>query len=130
LRPLLTHISFRRTVPLTLVRVAGGIYDFQNFEEVYLCNGLSSELQNSCIPQKTSHEYILLSTSERKTVFSAIYRPKRPQNRPFFCRFWLFRMAVKVYVTSMNLSTTIPGPGTPPANSRRAKQFWSRTHGL
>ncbi len=30
----------------------------------------------------------------------------------------------------MNLSTTTPGPGTPPANSRRTKQFWSRPHGL
>ncbi len=29
-----------------------------------------------------------------------------------------------------DLSTTTPGPGTPPANSRRAKQFWSRPHGL
>jgi hypothetical protein len=27
-------------------------------------------------------------------------------------------------------STTIPGPGTPPANSRCTKQFWSRPHGL
>jgi hypothetical protein len=30
----------------------------------------------------------------------------------------------------MNLSTTTPGPGTPPANSRHTKQFWSRPHGL
>jgi hypothetical protein len=29
-----------------------------------------------------------------------------------------------------DLSTTTPGPGTPPANSQRAKQFWSRPHGL
>ncbi len=29
---------------LTLIREAGGVYDFQNFEEVYLCNGLGSEL--------------------------------------------------------------------------------------
>ncbi len=35
---------------LTLIRAAGGVYDFQNFEEVYLCNGLSSNLQNSCVP--------------------------------------------------------------------------------
>jgi hypothetical protein len=115
---------------LTLICAAGGVYDFQNFEEVYLCNGLSRELQNSCISQKTSREYILLSTLERKTAFSAIYRPKRPRNRPFFCRFWLFRTAVKVNMTSMNLSTTTPGPGTPPANSRCAKQFWSHPHGL
>jgi hypothetical protein len=44
---------------LTLIRAAGGVYDFRNFEEVYLCNGLSSELENSCIPRKTSREYIL-----------------------------------------------------------------------
>jgi hypothetical protein len=37
---------------------------------------------------------------------------------------------VKVYMTSWNLSTTTPGPGTPPANSQRAKQFWSLQHGL
>jgi hypothetical protein len=54
---------------LTLIRAAGGVYDFRNFEEVYLCNGLSSELQNSCILQKTSREYILLSTLEQKTAF-------------------------------------------------------------
>ncbi len=46
---------------LTLIRAAGGIYDFRNYEEVYLCNGLSSELQILCISQKTSHEYILLT---------------------------------------------------------------------
>ncbi len=79
---------------------------------------------------KNVSEYILLSTLERKTAFSAIYRPKRARNHPFFCRFWLFRTAVKVYMTSMNLSTTTPGPGTPPANNQRAKQFWSRPHGL
>jgi hypothetical protein len=77
-----------------------------------------------------SREYILLNTLEQKTAFSAIYRLKQARNRPVFCRFWLFRMAVKVYMTSMKLSTTTPGPGTPPANSRRAKQFWSRPHGL
>jgi hypothetical protein len=72
----------------------------------------------------------LLSTLEGKTAFSAIYRPKGARNRPFFRRFRLFRMAVKVYMTSMNISTTTPGPGTAPASSRRAKQFWSCPHGL
>ncbi len=62
--------------------------------------GLSSELVNSCIPRKMSREYILLSTFERKMAFSVIYRPKHAQNRPFFRRFWLFRTAVKVYMTS------------------------------
>jgi hypothetical protein len=57
---------------LTLIRAAGSVYDFRNFEEVYLYNGLSSELQNSCIPQKMSREYILLSTLEQKTAFLAI----------------------------------------------------------
>ncbi len=47
----------------------GWVYDFRNFEEVNLCNGLSSELQNSCIPQKTSREYILLSTLNEKWRF-------------------------------------------------------------
>jgi hypothetical protein len=77
-----------------------------------------------------SREYILLSTLERKMAFSAIYRLKFAQNRPFFRHFWLFRTAVKVYMTPIYLSTTTPGPGTPPANSRRAKQFWGRLHGL
>ncbi len=46
-------------IELTLIRAAGGVYDFRNFEKVYLCNGLSSNLQISCVPQKTSREYIL-----------------------------------------------------------------------
>jgi hypothetical protein len=62
---------------LTLIRAAGGVYDFLNFEEVYLCNSSRSDLQISCIPRKTSREYILLNTLEQKTAFSAIYRPKR-----------------------------------------------------
>jgi hypothetical protein len=37
---------------------------------------------------------------------------------------------VKVYMTSMKLSNTTPGPGTPPTISRRTKQFWSRPHVL
>ncbi len=77
-------------IVLTLIRAAGGVYNFRNFEEVYLCNGLSSDLQNSCVPQKTSHEYILLNTLERKTAFSASYRPKRVRNRPFFAVFGYF----------------------------------------
>jgi hypothetical protein len=85
---------------LTLICVAGGVYDFRNLKEIYLCNGLSSDLQNLCIPQKTSREYILLNTLERKMAFLASYRPKRARNRPFFRRFWLFRTAVKVYMTS------------------------------
>jgi hypothetical protein len=46
---------------LTLIRPAGVLYDFRNFEEVYLCNGLSSDLEILCIPRKTSREYILLN---------------------------------------------------------------------
>ncbi len=72
---------------LTLIRAAGGVYDFRNFEEVQLCNGLSNGLQISCIPRKTSREYILLSTFERKTAFSTNYLPKRVRNRPFFAVF-------------------------------------------
>jgi hypothetical protein len=84
---------------------------------------LSSDLQNSCIPQKMSSEYILLSTHERKTAFLAIYKPKHAQNHPFFRRFCLFQAALKAYWASLIPSTTTPGPGTPPANSRRTKQF-------
>jgi hypothetical protein len=99
---------------LTLIRAAGGVYDFQNFEKVFLCNGLSSDLQNSCIPRKTPFEYILLSTLERKTAFLAIYRQKPPRNRPFFRRFWQFRTAVKVFMTSMNSPPPPPGRALPP----------------
>ncbi len=45
-------INRQSSLYLTLIRAAGGVYDFRNFEEVYLCNGLSSELENSRIPQK------------------------------------------------------------------------------
>jgi hypothetical protein len=91
---------------LTLIRAAGGVYDFRN------------------------REYILLSTFEQKTAFSVMYKPKRAQNRPFFCRFHVFRAAWKAYLTSKTPSTTTPGPGTPPANSQHTKQFWSRPHSL
>jgi hypothetical protein len=96
---------------LTLIRAAGGIHDFRNFKEIYLSNGLSSNLQNSFIPRKTSREYILLNTLERKTAFSASYRPKRARNRSFFRRFWLFRTAVKVNMTS---SPPLQGRALPP----------------
>ncbi len=99
LRPFSLKHQISVKIPLTLIRAAGGVYELRNFEEVYLCNGLSSELQNSCIPQKTSREYILLSTLERKTAFLAIYRPKRARNRLFFRSFWLFCTAVKEYMT-------------------------------
>jgi hypothetical protein len=75
---------------LTLIRAAGGVHDFRNFEEVYLCNGLSSNLQNSWVPQKTSREYILLNTLDRKTAFFASYRPKRARNCSFFAVFGYF----------------------------------------
>ncbi len=81
-------------------------------------------------PQKTSREYILLITFVQKTVVSAIYLQKCVQNHMFFRRFRIFQAAWKAYLTSMTFSTTTPGLGTPPANSRRTKQFWSRPHGL
>jgi hypothetical protein len=52
-----------------------------------LWRGISSQFQNSCIPRKTSREYILLSTFERKTVFLAIFKPKCARNRCFFLPF-------------------------------------------
>jgi hypothetical protein len=72
----------------------------------------------------------LFNTFEQKTAFSAIYKPKPAQNRPFFRRFRLFQAALKAYLASVIPSTTTPGPGTPPANSRPTKQFWSGPHGL
>ncbi len=99
---------------LTLIRAAGGVYDFRNFEEVYFCNGLSSELKISCIPRKTSHEYILLSTYERKTAFSAIYRPKHAQNRRFFTVFGYFVLLWR-YIWLLWIS-----PLPPPVVTRQA----------
>jgi hypothetical protein len=72
----------------------------------------------------------LFSTFERKTAFSAIYKPKHAQNRPFFHRFPLFQAALKASLASVIPYTTTPEPGTPPANSRRTKQFWSGPRGL
>jgi hypothetical protein len=78
-----------------------------------------------------SREYILFSTFERKTAFSAIYKPKRAQNRPFLLFLSISGgITLKAYLASVIPSTTITGPGTPLANSRRTKQFWSRPRGL
>jgi hypothetical protein len=63
---------------------------------------------------KTSREYILLSTFEQKTAFSAIYNPKRALNHLFFCCFSMFRAAWKAYLTSMTPSTTTPETGHSP----------------
>jgi hypothetical protein len=41
-----------------------------------------------------------------------------------------FWAAWKACLTSLTPSTTTPRWGTPPANSRCTKQFWSRPHGL
>jgi hypothetical protein len=75
-------------------------------------------------------EYILLNTFEQKTAFSGIYLPKRVRNRLFFQHFYTFWESWKTNLTSMTFSTTTPGLGAPPANSRRTKQFWSRPRGL
>ncbi len=36
---------------------------------------------------------------------------------------YVFRAALKAYLTSLIPSTTTPGPSTPPTNSRRTKQY-------
>jgi hypothetical protein len=77
-----------------------------------------------------SREYILLRTYERKMAFSAIYSQNVRETASFFRRFCLFWAALKVYFAFVILSTTTPGPGTPPANSRHTKQFWSCPCGL
>jgi hypothetical protein len=61
-----------------------------------------------------------------------IFRPKSEGNWPFLHRFCIIQAALKANLTSLTLSTTTPGPGpgTPPANSRRTKQFLSHPHGL
>ncbi len=79
---------------------------------------------------KKSLEYILLSTFEWKKVFSTFLKPKSVCNCSFFCHVHIFLAAWKVYLTSRTSSTTTPGLGTTPANSRHTKQFWSCPHGL
>jgi hypothetical protein len=63
---------------------------------------------------KNVSDYILLSTFERKTVFSAIYYPKSAQNHLFFLRFHIFWVAWKAYLTSITFSTTTPGRALSP----------------
>ncbi len=77
-----------------------------------------------------SWEYILLSTFRYKSAFSAIYRAKSAGKQPFRRHFHTFRAAWKAYLTSLTPPTTIPGPGTPPANSQCTMQFVSRPCGL
>jgi hypothetical protein len=67
-----------------------------------------------------SREYILLSTLERETVFSAIYRPKRARNRLFFAIFgyfvWLWRYIWLLWISPPPpLGRALPPPivGTP-----------------
>jgi hypothetical protein len=57
-------------MPLTLIRAAGGIYVFRNFEQVYLHHALSKE---KYIPQKTSWEYIFLSTFKSKNGVFCVF---------------------------------------------------------
>jgi hypothetical protein len=79
---------------------------------------------------KTSWEYILLSTFEQKTAFSAIFRAKSVGIGLFWRRFRTFWTAWKAYLTSLPPPTTNPRPGSPPANRQRTKQFLSRPCGL
>jgi hypothetical protein len=65
-----------------------------------------------------------------KNGFFAFFKSISVGNWPFLHRFRTVRAAWKAYLTSMTPSTTTPGLGTPPANSRRTKQFWSHPHGL
>ncbi len=73
-----------------------------------------------------SSKNVSLNILERKTAFSAIYRPKRARNRPFFA----ISYGCEGLYDFHESSNTTPGPGTPPANSRRTKQFWVRPHSL
>jgi hypothetical protein len=79
--------------------------------------------------KNVSRVYLVKYFRAKNGVFGNL-KAKTCAKPPVFRRFWLFRTAVKVYMTSMNLTNTTPRPGTPPANSWRAKQFWNRPHGL
>jgi hypothetical protein len=63
-------------------------------------------------------------------AFSAFFMSRSARNWPFLPRFRIFQAALKSYLPSLTPSTTTPGLGTPPANSRRTKQFLSHPHDL
>jgi hypothetical protein len=71
--------------------------------------------------------YVLLS---EKLHFRRFISQNVLKNHPFFRHFRIFQAALKAYLASMTPSTSTPGPGAPPANSQRTKQFWSLPRGL
>jgi hypothetical protein len=56
-------------------------------------------------------------------AFAVFFKSISAGNRPFLCRFSIFRAALKSYLTSLTPSTTIPGLGTSLANSQCTKQY-------
>jgi hypothetical protein len=71
----------------------------------------------------------LLSTLEQKMAFWRFISQNARETARFFAVFAILYGCEGLY-DFYESSTTTPGPGTPHANSRRAKQFWGRPHGL
>jgi hypothetical protein len=72
---------------------------------------------------KTSWEYILLIILSKTRHFWALFKSISAGNWPFLHCYRIFRVALKSHLTSMTPSTTTPGLGIPPTNSRCTKQY-------
>jgi hypothetical protein len=94
--------------------MAGGVYDSQNFEQLYLHIALSiKRLKKSCIPQKTSRKYIILGTLGKKWPFwrFLINKCGKP---PILVPFLYMLGGVGAYLIPLTPSTTIRCPGALP----------------
>jgi hypothetical protein len=99
--PFLNFSSYSSFInSLTLIRAAGGIYDFRTSTGITPQRLELQKIFKLMYSSKNISWVYLVKYFRAKTAFSASYRPKRLQNRPFFCRFWLFHTAVKVNMTS------------------------------
>jgi hypothetical protein len=63
---------------------------------------------------KTSWEYILLSSSERKMAFLAIFKPTSAGNRPFFGAVLVYIGWLGAYLNPLTPSTTTLCKALPP----------------
>jgi hypothetical protein len=73
--------------------------------------------------------YLVKYSLVKNGVFSNL-KAKNCAESPVFCHFCTFQVAWGHTLATLTTSTTAPCPGTPPANSRRTKQFLSHPLGL
>ncbi len=105
--------------PLTLIRAAGCVYDYQNFEQIL-------NLKTNVFLKKCLGSIFCQVILSKKRCF---WRFLNHWVGETACHFHIFRAALKAFSTSLTPSTTTPRPGTLPANSRGTKQFLSHPHG-